>query len=398
MRKPGNSHSSCRRKKTFFTLCAMCKGAIFVLFLFSSSLILTSSSILVNNTLKEIDSVEGRIDLELIRVWNADDADDPEQFFKIPSAVVVNNDLLHVVDSGQHAIKVFNLSGKYIKTIGGKGQGPGDLLTPLSLDFDQQNNMLVAESDNNRVQIMSSDWTYISSFKIEHGYPSLVASWAGNEVAVYSPAMSAENKTVLALYNREGRFLRFLGVRPFVESSELKQPEELLIAIDKQAKVYFAYYATPFFQSISSKGEVLLSVTYEVPFPSDRVEMRQNSITLLSAGEKRSNVCSAIAVDDRNGDVFLVATTRPMNQNEIVWLVGDKEGNRRTVKSKDYPGSTDRFRLLVFNREGRVVAAKRLSVFCDSIYLYNERLFIIDSYREKKIYEYRYRLSPGTNN
>lgn len=157
--------------------------------------------------------------MELIRVWNADDADDPEQFFKIPIDVIIHDNLFYIVDYGQHAIQVFNLSGKYIKTIGRKGQGPGDLLNPLSLDFDQQNNMLVAESMNKRVQIMSSDWTYISSFKIKHGYPSFVASWARNEVAVYSVAMSAENKTVLALYNQEGQFLRFLGDRLFIIDS-----------------------------------------------------------------------------------------------------------------------------------------------------------------------------------
>lgn len=53
------------------------------------------------------------------------------------------------------------------------------------------------------------------------------------------------------------------------------------------------------------------------------------------------------------------------------------------------PEKIDRFRLLVFSPAGKIIAARKLDVFCDSIYVYGTSLFIIDTYMGMKIFEYK---------
>jgi hypothetical protein len=50
---------------------------------------------------------------------------------------------------------------------------------------------------------------------------------------------------------------------------------------------------------------------------------------------------------------------------------------------------TDLLRLLVFNSTGKVIASADLDVNCDRIYTHGNRLFIIDSFKAMKIYEYK---------
>ena len=61
-------------------------------------------------------------------------------------------------------ISVFNQSGKFLRTIGKAGTGPGDFRTPHALGFDSKGRLIVADRHNHRIQILTKDGKSISEY------------------------------------------------------------------------------------------------------------------------------------------------------------------------------------------------------------------------------------------
>jgi sugar lactone lactonase YvrE len=62
-------------------------------------------------------------------------------------------------------ISVFDRTGKFIKTIGKTGTGPGEFRTPHAMVFDSQGRLIVADRHNHRIQILTKDGKYIGEYR-----------------------------------------------------------------------------------------------------------------------------------------------------------------------------------------------------------------------------------------
>lgn len=72
---------------------------------------------------------------------------------------------VYVTDMSDQAIKVFDKNGKYIRTIGKKGQGPGEFQNAGDMDFLPDGKLIVMDWENNRTSIFSPDGKFIKSCK-----------------------------------------------------------------------------------------------------------------------------------------------------------------------------------------------------------------------------------------
>jgi sugar lactone lactonase YvrE len=61
-------------------------------------------------------------------------------------------------------ISVFDKSGKFLRTIGKTGTGPGEFRTPHALEFDSQGQLIVADRHNHRVQVLTKDGKFVREF------------------------------------------------------------------------------------------------------------------------------------------------------------------------------------------------------------------------------------------
>ena len=59
-------------------------------------------------------------------------------------------------------ISVFDRNGRFLRTIGRTGTGPGEFRTPHALEFDSQGRLIVADRHNHRIQILTKEGTFIS--------------------------------------------------------------------------------------------------------------------------------------------------------------------------------------------------------------------------------------------
>jgi molybdate transport system substrate-binding protein len=58
-------------------------------------------------------------------------------------------------------ISVFDKNGKFLRTLGKTGTGPGEFRTPHALAWDSKGNLIVADRHNHRVQILTKDGKFI---------------------------------------------------------------------------------------------------------------------------------------------------------------------------------------------------------------------------------------------
>ena len=62
-------------------------------------------------------------------------------------------------------ISVFDKTGKFLRTIGKTGLGPGEFRTPHGIEFDSQGRLIVADRHNHRIQILTKDGKYIAEYR-----------------------------------------------------------------------------------------------------------------------------------------------------------------------------------------------------------------------------------------
>ena len=83
-----------------------------------------------------------------------------------PWGVAVNErNEIAVTEVGNHRIQVFSSDGTYLRSFGKKGDKQGELNWPAGIAFDLKNeNILVVDSSNNRVQLFSEQGESLSKF------------------------------------------------------------------------------------------------------------------------------------------------------------------------------------------------------------------------------------------
>jgi hypothetical protein len=124
-----------------------------VVFCFSCCFIHAADrAVLVHNTTRDIENCKGKLQLKLIRIWGGHEEEDENKFFETPISVSVDDrQLVYICDCHIHCVKAFSNTGKYVRTIGRKGQGPGDLYGPTYITLSPGGDLLVNETGNQEV-------------------------------------------------------------------------------------------------------------------------------------------------------------------------------------------------------------------------------------------------------
>jgi DNA-binding beta-propeller fold protein YncE len=61
-------------------------------------------------------------------------------------------------------VSVFDKTGKFLRTIGKAGTGPGEFRTPHALEFDSKGRLIVADRHNHRIQILTKQGKAVGEY------------------------------------------------------------------------------------------------------------------------------------------------------------------------------------------------------------------------------------------
>lgn len=111
----------------------------------------------------------------------------------------------YVADLENYRIQKYDPKGKYLLTIGRKGQGPGEF-TSLSLPrFDKDNNLYVSDEANRRISFFNKDGKFLRQIQLKDRYLDLQLNSRGFSVAyrwtMYNEAASIKQSSLCGLFD-----------------------------------------------------------------------------------------------------------------------------------------------------------------------------------------------------
>jgi len=158
-------------------------------------------------------------------------------------AIDTTNRFLYVVDTQQDQVIVYDADTlKLLRRIGTGGKNhflitPGDFGAPQGVALDQDGNVYVTDTLNNRVEIFDADGNFISLFGKHGDGPGYFARPKGIAVDGDGHIWVADEVTDrLQVFNREGQLLTYIGQGHGNLPGQFKAL--VGVAIDKQNRVF----------------------------------------------------------------------------------------------------------------------------------------------------------------
>ena len=132
-----------------------------------------------------------------------------------PWGVAVNeDDEIAVTDFGNHRIQVFSSDGTYLRSFGRKGdKRQGQFNFPAGIAFDRKNgNILVVDRENHRVQLFSEQGEYRNHFGEQGNLDHQLESPRGLSIDNDHNVIVADSgNKVVKIFSLNGHFLRKIG-------------------------------------------------------------------------------------------------------------------------------------------------------------------------------------------
>jgi DNA-binding beta-propeller fold protein YncE len=191
-------------------------------------------------------SPQGRLLMTLGKAGGGRDA----EYFYQPNDVLVapNGDIFvsegHSSEEGAHArILKFDRTGKFLKSIGRRGKGPGEFDQPHALAMDSKGRLFVGDRSNNRIQILDQDGNYLEEWT-QFSRPSGIAIDRDDNIYVADSESGSVNpahgdwKRGIRIGSAKDGSLRWFIPDPAVNPPNTSAAEG--VAVDRAGNVYGA--------------------------------------------------------------------------------------------------------------------------------------------------------------
>ncbi len=165
--------------------------------------------------------------VEVTRIGPADAADPVFLFGDVWDVSLDGLGRIYVLDRQSNDVRVFDQTGRHVRTLGREGGGPGEFRNPIGLDWGPEGNLWVVDVGNARYTVFDTAGNYLDSFRREiggWGYP-----WGGAfdgagrlyEPSYYRDPTTGESKRGYISHDvSDGVIARDTFDLPYYEASE----------------------------------------------------------------------------------------------------------------------------------------------------------------------------------
>ena len=259
---------------------------------------------------------------------------DASVYLRKPTALSIDpQGAINVADSGQNKILVFSNRGEFLQNIGRSGQGPGELLAPEKICFDNANTLYVYESANGRIQLFNGKREYIKGFKV-YKYIHALKVW-GNKV--YCACMQqVPDRPLIEILDLDGKKTGEIGTDSRIEKIEPYRRKSLdfkRFDISGSGKIWFAWEYFSWIKGFSLEGTELGVIDLATPRQAEW--SRQNVKTFLKAPSAEARYRSVIFAIRAKGE-FLYLLSSSGEGAEII-ICSPSGGNNIICKLNSIP-------------------------------------------------------------
>ena len=131
-------------------------------------------------------------------------------------------------------VSVFSRDGTYLRSFGRRGKSEGEFKLPLGIAFDNNGNIIVADSLNHRVQLFTSNGEFITKFGDQGSRDHQLKYPEGLSVTSTGDIIVADSgKKLIKIFSPRGQFVRkFGGQGSLQDPYHCIQVEQYLIVSD----------------------------------------------------------------------------------------------------------------------------------------------------------------------
>lgn len=228
-------------------------------------------------------------------------------FFFRPSDIEIDRkqELVYIADSGNHRIVVFDLQGRFVRTIGKEGQGPGEFNTPTGLYVTEDSHLAVADYRNNRIQIFDPQGKFLRNINtkeirvadllIVDGLYYTVSSFGASGFNIIMGS-DAETQPLVFVLDEKGEVVSEITITDFPEKQPfvraLKHRVNLSLSPDR--RLFLPSTAMNLIQVFDLQGKRLAKFDRDLPFKPITPSLKSQS----SGGDGENRVVQMIASVD----------------------------------------------------------------------------------------------------
>jgi hypothetical protein len=351
-----------------------------------------------------------KVSLDLVRKIGDIDTEDEHFAFNYPSDVAVDQDgNIYVLDSANTRVQKFGPDGKYLATIGRKGQGPGEFMMPDAIGCDKDGNLVVADYSQNRIHVIIGGGKDVHSIVVREELisgvrPLPTGEFVGkaNPYVFPRPGQPAKALSDMRLFRRiatDGRIAGSFGrLTDLGEAMTSAMGNVSTFDVDAQGALLVSFNAQNRIEKYAPDGTLVWRADRPLAYGTEvkkkgKMEQQGGGVS-FSAPEMNS--CSAGIAVDAKGRSWVVTYARQLRENEKVqtsmMMVGGPSGvSTASVKTEGNTDvrTTDALRLDIFDPDGILLGEIPLTHFADVIRIAGDSLFLIDRERGVTVYQYR---------
>jgi len=358
-----------------------------------------------------------KVSLTKVRTLGDVDAIDPNLAFYMPSDILLDaSGNLYVLDTGNHRIQKFSPDGRFLSSYGRQGQGPGDFYYPESFGIDQRGTLYVADTNNQRIQTVAADSKDNKTIRVPNNAVGRIMvlrsgrllMGPGRGVFMIGPGgpdKKAEKKEepakVVKILDLEGRAVAELGT-PFAYGDMLldRMGNEVLFTADAADNIFLLFPFQNRIEKFAADARLLWKadrpLNYSVDPPKDKGKMENLGGNKFSIRMPEMNRCASGLAVDGKGRLWVATLDRQLKKEEQVSMsmtAMQSSGGGRTVGYKAEGDTdlrtTDAYKLEVFDPDGVLLGAVPVDSFVDGVFIFGDRLFLLDKLRGTRFTEYK---------
>lgn len=301
------------------------------------------------------------------------EAEDNYFFASLREVKVDKKGRILALDSKSARIQVYDIDGKYISTIGRKGQGPGEFFVPYSFYLDEKGNIYVSDTMTRKITVFSENWIYkesISLNEIAHGKFSMDKE---GYILFNSVAFNSEGNMNIN-FNRlnpkeksKKQFVSALFLKPIIDGKrriiyEHPYQQNIYFSLLGNGNIVLVKSLEPTIYYFSREGELLNKVLKEEK--SERITKKEKEI-VFSESFKRVRA-------ELHEKVYF-PEYRPIYTNILI----DDENRIYLEKFKPINEKSSNYYYFVFNETGKYLYNLILSFRIEVVnngYIYTKKI------------------------
>ncbi len=355
----------------------------------------------VHNVKGDVWGAKPQVSLKLVRTYGDYDIEDEHLAFNQPSDAVLDAaGNLYVLDTGNQRIQKFGPDGKYVATIGRKGQGPGEFNSPSSLDIGPDGNFYVLETWRKLAHVIGPDGKELKLIRfLNDMVMSIRTTTSGGIVGRVYPGLRplGEKRTdtaefkALRVFDLEGK--GGISCGNWIDYGDEMSTNTANIAafdVDKKGNIYLTFNFQNRIEKCGPDGKLLWRADRPLNFKTEMI--KKGKIEGYRYENPELNTVAGGIAADGKGRTWVITYLRQLKKEEQIstMMVGSVGGDVSTkVQGDQERPITDALTLEVFDPNGVLLGSLPLDFFVDQIRIVGDNLLLIDTARRSKVYHYK---------